>query len=515
VVLETVIDLPANRIGGGSELILRDVSWSVQVTINGTDLPPATGGMAPIHVPVGQFLQAGANTIRIVVSGPKGISPLLSGQTNRRARLGEPPELVLKPTGHIDHAWVKLVGDLATAQAIVGNAPPGSRIHFAAVLDGQTLQDLGQAEVIDGGAHANPAKWQGPLWHLSLSNGPALFNLVVTLISKDGDLLDRTAIRTGLRSFEFVDQTLRLNGKQIRLIGQRVRPKDSLGYVAKLTAAAGHNVVEYHGRLPSSDELAQADERGLAVVILPRCPGMLKWRRLSPEDRATGPCVLPDEHLVQSLSANPSVLLWILEPAPDRDTLPTQGLLTDPLARPIVGHHLPGQALATTGRAANLGPAMFQGRWITEMASQRESAQDLNTLPARMVRLVWGGAVGGIVHGPPRGRDRQWTEIWQDLLSKQENTPWLDTPQRAESRVEVTGLQPGELVWLNVPGLASEGSLADGSGTARLGIWHQGQAGLVVSGETIPVTLSAGRWEPDGWRGVPTLVTLPGTPSTE
>ncbi|GEM_PF-2428820 len=507
--LETTVTIPADRVGPGSVLVLRDTSWSAQVTVNGTALPAQTGGLAPIEVPVGPYLKAGANQLVVRISGPRGVSPLLSGQDSARARLGEPPVLSLRPAAYVDDAWVTLDDGAATASARVDSAPAGSVVHFSAMLDGRVLQTLGQAKVVDGQATAAAAPWKGPVWSLGLAQGPALFQLQATLAGPDGALLDRHTTRTGLRDFGVEDRALALNGQTLRLLGQRVTQDTTLTAIARLTAAAGHNVVEYHGRLPSPADLAQADERGLPVVVLPRCPGILNWRGLSAQARDPGPCVAPDAALVQSLSGHPSLVLWILEEGPGGPNQAREGLLTDPLARPIVGHHLPGQALVVDGPGSGRDPSMFAGHWITEMGSRREHAADPRALPMRLLATLKAGAVGGIVHGPARGRAQGWAQVWQELLVDKGVSPWIPGTHRAESRVTVSGLTRGQVAWIEAPGHPPVGATADRNGVARLALWHQGTVTLHVGDLTQTLQVAPGTWSDTGWTGEATQASVP------
>ncbi len=508
VTLQRTLDLPPGRDTSGTILRLRDVSWTATVTVNGTELPPQTGGLAPIDVPVGPHLRPGTNTLQITITGPAGVSPLLSGQDSRRARLGEPPELLLQPTAHVAAHWTRLDGDTAYATAHISGAPAGSTVHFQAWVDGQVLQSLGQAPVRDGVATTSGTRWSQPTWGIGLPADPALFHLVATLAGPDGQLLDRASVRTGLRDFRVADRQLQLDGSPVRLIGQRVTDHSHLGAIATLTGQAGHNVVEFHGRLPSPRELSQADERGLPAVVLPRCPGILTWRSLSAEARAAEPCVAPDAALARSLAAHPSLVLWILEEGPGGPPQARDGLLTDPLQRPIVGHHLPGQALVVDGPGAGRDPSMFAGHWITEMGSRREHAADPRALPTLLMATLEAGAVGGIVHGPAQGRTPTWASVWKELLAGQDIPPWTDRGHRAESRLTVHGLAPGQVGWLELGPVSATGAVADRDGVLRLAAWHSGPAVLRVGDQRIDVRLSPGRWTERGWAGAPAEVTL-------
>ena len=143
------------------------------------------------------------------------------------------------------------------------------------------------------------------------------------------------------------------------------------------------------------------------------------------------------------------------------------------------------------------------------MGSRREHAQDPRALPKRLLATFKAGAVGGIVHGPSRGQTQAWARTWRELLDQQGVPPWTDSPDRAESRVVVRGLEPGSIAWVHADGVTPVGATASHDGIARLALWHHGPAQVHAGSHSQPIVLVPGQWTESGWTGTPTPVVLP------
>ena len=70
----------------------------------------------------------------------------------------------------------------------------------------------------------------------------------------------------------------------------------------------------------------------------------------------------------------------------------------------------------------------------------------------------------------------------------------------------VTGMQPGHVAVLHARWIAPAGAAADATGTARIEVWYEGAATVLVGGTEHPVTLTADTW--DGTRRVSAATTL-------
>lgn len=169
--------------------------------MNGRALPPVTGALGPVVVPVGELLQPGRNRLQVHLEAPAEDTDFLATAGRFSDLQVTPPlHLLLRPEEHLEQAWLPMKGKLVTPMARVHAPPKGAAVRFYALLDGKILQELGEAPVEEGLAVAPAARWGGPLWNPEEGKEDALFHLVAELVAADGELLDQGAWRTASRS---------------------------------------------------------------------------------------------------------------------------------------------------------------------------------------------------------------------------------------------------------------------------------------------------------------------------
>ena len=257
--LQATFTLPNADLDG--TLSLEGAWWTVQATLNGTPLPPATGGLVPLWIPLDGGLRAGQNTLQLTLAAPApGTSTLETGGSlssrdrsgAARAQLLRPPLLLLHPPGaHLSALALHAAADgRLGAQAEVEDAPPGATVRFQAVLDGAVLATLGEAPVEDGRAHLPPeADWpERRRWAAPDAEAP-LFWLRAELRDAQGAVLDQQAERVGARAVTVADGRLQVDGTPWVLLGARVVHDPRTPFAAQLSAlAAGHiGALEIHG----------------------------------------------------------------------------------------------------------------------------------------------------------------------------------------------------------------------------------------------------------------------------
>ena len=509
-------DLPADRVMRGSVLVLEGAWWTIQATVNGTALPPATGGLAPVELAVGTHLRAGANTLVLELSPPPpGTPPLLTGGglasgarwKPDRADLQVAPRLELRPEAHVQTVSLPMNDGRVTPVARVAGAPVGSRVRFSVSLDGEQVADLGEGSVRDGRATAPATTWGLDAWR---PGDPALYLVQAELLGPDGSLLDRLSRRSGALEVDADASGVSVSGEPVRVMAVRITSHDAdlPGRFAEL-APGGVNGVELHGELARSRWLDQTDELGLPTVVVPRCVG--RTNKGNPTEAILAAQHAQDLRLVDHLAHHPSPLLWATEgstadsqkknPGPPK-VLYTEGLLEDPLVRPVTQHHLPARVQrvgpGTPGSAAydSCEVEGCVGAWLTEVTWRGAPAPDMwSRMGARTQHaLTEGGALGVVIPTPQRRGDASWAPAWAAVGAAVGATPSPTGPFRAGSVVQLSGGRPGAAVFVEAPGHATVGTVLDETGAGAVRLWHVGTASVVAEGRRLPVTLTAGRW---------------------
>ena len=522
------VDLPAGRLGAGSALVLEGAWWGVQATVNGVALPATTGGLAPVHLDVGPHLKVGENTFVLAISPPPEDVPALltgggleSGRVWRpdRADLQVAPRLELRPAAHVDTVSLPLDAGQVRATARVSGAPEGARVRFTVSLDGEQLTSLGEAPVVGGVATAPATAWSLDDWR---PGRPALYLAQAELLGPDGAVIDRLARRTGALDVAGDGGGLRIAGEPQRLMGVRVTNRDrDLPKRFREAAASGVNSVEVHGELPRTTWLDQADELGLPTVIVPRCVG--RANKGDATDAILAAQYAQDVRLVDHTAHHPSPVLWATEgrtansqkksPDPPK-VLWTEGLLTDPLDRPVSQHDvksrvqrvgMPGPDGAPQDSCTEEGCV---GAWLTEVTWRGPvTPEKWTVMTARTQHALTEGGAMGVVIPPPRRVDPPgWAPAWAAVAAAAGVVPAASGPFRAASLVALQRGPPGASVFVEAPGHPTVGTVLDARGAGQLRLWHEGPAEVVLDGRRLPVTLRAGTWE--SWVESPSSVAV-------
>ncbi len=525
--LTTTFTLPAERLAPGAVLVLEGAWWDVQGTLNGRDLPPATGGLAPVEIPVGDALKAGENTLSLRISAPGPDTPALahggglasSGWRRELPDLQVAPRIDLRPAAAVTGVALPLDSGRVTPTARVVDAPPGARVRFSASLDGDVKADLGEAPVVDGVATAPARPWSLPAW---TPGAPALVLVRAELVDAGGAALDTHIVRTGALDIAGDSHGLRLGGAPLRLMAVRVTNRDGR-FAAPFAELAGGGVngVEIHGELPRSAWLDAADELGLPLVVVPRCVGRANKGQATPGTDALQ--VAQDARLAAHLSAHPSPVLWATEgqtaesqkknPGLPR-VLYTDALGQDLLDRPITQVDLDARVQRVGMPDANGDPADSceregcDGAWLTEVTWRGPATPEMwATMATRTQHALTEGGALGVVIPTPRPADRAgWAPTWASVGQALGITPADAGPHRASSLVVVRGGPPGEAVFVEAAGHPTVGAVLDADGAATLRLWHAGEATAHVGGTTRRLQLQPGRWV--DWVEQPNPVTL-------
>jgi hypothetical protein len=131
--------------------------------------------------------------------------------------------------------------------------------------------------------------------------------------------------------------------------------------------------------------------------------------------------------------------------------------------------------------------------WVVEIGSGGAFA-GFDAQARAFMQAVGEKGPGGVFVPPPPMGGEQWRTAWQGAAKALGVRAWTVADRRASSRVEVTGLGPGEAVVLKAPWLAPVGTFADADGRAELDLWYAGPAELVLGGSVRRVELRPDRW---------------------
>jgi len=484
-------DLPAELAQPGSLLVLEGLRDRAVVTVNGTATPEVVGGNAPAEVVVGPHLRAGQNTLTIDIAAIAGDSKALVGQPDVQWRLGALPTLVIRPATHIEWVSLPLVGDDVRPIAGVEAAPEGATVRFFAALDGEILQALGQAPVVNGVARGELSDWDGPRW--GRGEASDLFHLVAVLEDSAGSTLDSAAWRTGARSVSF-DEALLLSGEKATLLGARLSYGGDLVAQMRVHADAGLNSGEYHGDPWDRRTMELADEIGLPVAFVPRCDGRVRFRESAYQNKTTE-LEAQDERLLSAAAHHPSLVLWVQELRIPHDHPLTASLTEDPSDRPVVQVDLPGAPFPVLKAGAPYPTKLGdQGPWwIIELTNGPP-----DQVPVALRAALSTQALGGVLRATDSiNRNDPWMRTAGPeiaTIAQELGAAPLPSSRRASSLVELSGPAPGTVVWIEVPHAGGFGTVV-GSETTRLSAWHEGDAVVRVGDASHPVTLDAGEWK--------------------
>ena len=507
VAFEARFSLEEDQRGEASHLVFGDPWWKVRVAVNGSPAGEVGGGLGSVSLAVGQHLIAGENRISVVVSpppraGPTAIPRLRTNGDRRDVSLGPNVGLELRPEGHLVDVALRASGDEVAVVARVAGAPRGARVSALAILDGKTVQDLGSTEVTGETVVLPSVRWEGERWSPLAQRDGSLFHVTAQLEEQDGTALHRISRRTGVRTMTVGEAGFSLNGEPFPLLADRIQtgvaPHSQLAEVS----TAGLNALEAHGHLPREDWLDEADELGLPVVVLPRCVGAIwgggaadRWAELETwkEELAA-----QDTSAAWAMAGHPSVVLWACEGTPNVAGRMCEGIAdADAADTPVAGLDMASRSIGSTGQARTdrAGNRDDAPAWIVEIGKV-EGAHGIRDIAQHFAESS-GGLYGGVaLPAPPRIEDvEEWRSSWNDVADSMGVKSPVASDRRARSRLRVTGLSPGQTIWVEVPGLAPVGTVASERGVAVLDLWHEGECTVRAGGESYPVTLEPDRWK--------------------
>lgn len=502
-VVELQVELPDGPWLEHATLRLPDLFGRAVVTVD--DLPPVEllGGPGPADLPL-PALAAGSHRFRVEASVAVDLSAvLIGGDGPRTASLMDPPVLLLRPAIHVQAIAFPVVDGQVSGRAQVTGAPDGAVVHFVLTRDGEVMQDLGRAAVVDGLAESAPQPLRAPAWS---HDDPELLSVHAVLEDPQGTVLDAAGARAGLREVTLTDRGFRVSGRDLRLIAARSGAALTPERVIQDTLAFGANAVEFHGAPPTRRQLDALDEVGLLAVLTHRCDGA--FRRSMAQDQIGAHIALhqralatQDQRLSWEMARHPSVALWVNEAAafPELGRLMVQA---DPQRRPVVGVDLP---LMTVMDGPGRQGRSYQGSFIVESAWNGPQG-DSSQLAAGFLEALEQGARGGViehVHEPAR------VQAWAEAVDRVGEGTARAEGRRATTRLEVGGGAPGQVAWLEGPWLVAESAVVDSQGGATLSTWYQGDATLHVGAAAAPVALRAPEWGAGASPPAPVAVALP------
>jgi hypothetical protein len=473
----------------GAKIRFSDLWSSAEVWLDDAYLGTVEGGSFPGEIEVGDFLRPGSHRLGLRVRSPGKKSGLLLGARKevdyQKPSLGG-IELLLAPANHIDWLALPFKNGKVRPKAAVHKAPEGARVRFEAGLDGQSIQHLGEANVVDGLAVADEIDWKGKLWSPD-SGATALYQFSATLLNADGKPIDHYVARNGLRETATSTDGFLINGKKTPVIAVRMEEswKNNETNLNELLEV-GINSIEIHGTYPTQNWMNLADEAGIQVVVLPRCDGEVM---ASVEDVVLHQSTLLNQQtrLAESNAHHPSLLFWTTEGNPEMMKALANTFSQDPLKRLVTGSDIPALSLSSRNPKSLL--AVKNGSWITEITNPP------GTGPEAAIHLfrtaLEKGAMGGVlpVDRNHRAMRKTWLTQLQIFTESLGISSRTQSKRRSTSHVVVSGLTTATPVWLEAPFTMAQGSLADPKGNAELSVFHSGSAGVSQDQITRPIEL--------------------------
>jgi hypothetical protein len=392
-------------------------------------------------------------------------------------------------------------------------APAGARVVVDLALDGASLA-TGAGEVRDGRAEVAvslPDRLRWAPW----GEPPPVVQCVARLLDGSGRALDRRSVRCALGSVSYRDGALSLDGQRVHLLAAKMSQlgpdaRDRLGQLWPRLRTAGINSLEAHGWVPDPDLVEAAEELGLALVVLPRCPALVA-RPLAERLEADREGALLAPLLATTvtwLERSPAVVLWEREkfwlPLPDATRPVASG------GSPDIGPHPVAVAGARYGSRVDLyGDPEAPGSWIIEMIPEDPTRPEVRN-PRAVNELARTWLVGdlGYVLPCPYTTDGLLTspeDEVQALGQGLEAEAIGDTRRRGPSLVRVSVERQGRPCWgapvlLEVEGLPPLAAATDPDGVAEIELFWQGPARVSLGPAAESVDLVPGYYEDGGWR---------------
>jgi beta-galactosidase/beta-glucuronidase len=264
------------------------VDYDATVWVNGVEVGRHRGGFSPFTCDLGEAAAPGEEAVITVRARDTSEHPQPRG---KQARDYDPSGAIyVRTTGIWQPVWLEPVPDLALRrprltpdlaggvirleQPITGNAP-GLRLRAILADAGGEIARAECAADLDLAPRLDlpiPAKRRRP-W---APGNPHLYDVAITLLDSDGNVVDEASSYTALRSVSIDGKAIRLNGEVVfqRLVldqgyypdGIMTAPSDAaLRSDIELSIAAGFNGARLHQKVFEERFLYHADRLGYLV----------------------------------------------------------------------------------------------------------------------------------------------------------------------------------------------------------------------------------------------------------
>ena len=496
----------------GAAMIFSGLWWKGELTVNGTVLPTFYGGLHQIEIDLGETLHSGKNDIQLVIEGPKGTSRRVTGGTlssiDREGKFADipiAPKILFRPEGHLSNFSMPFTNGQVTPIAwstIDGN------VEFHLLKDGKDIEELLSCVIVNGQSQCEAVPWNYPTWNIG---DPNLVTIQARLKDSNGQLLDQMQQTLGIREISWLDQKLNLNAipqtlLTTRMVHRRQNPTfdDNLAIYAQV----GVNAIEIHGELIKQNWLMQADELGIATIIVPRCVGRANSKQGGSEENQLGFMQLQDQRLLWDTMNHASVLAFVIE-GDTNTTWNNRSLWTKYLPNnlhniPIFGVDLPARLFQIHQNPPEVSsqcqPTECAGSWLVETVVQ-PNTQTMNwtMIAEQYAKAHLDGALGGVIPTPRRrmtGEDdtKNWLEGFKKAQGDIQPTPYQKKKHRAHSQV-IINAPANTLIELEVPTIGHFIQRTDGTGQAIFSVFYQGPAEFSCNGKSQSIHITADYWD--------------------
>jgi len=326
-------DVPAGWKDRHVRLCFNAVNYRAEVWINSEVVGMHEGGFGPFEFDVnGQLRHGETNTLIVRVVGPA----IVSDQVDDLVRNATPHwrggyiggiwqsvNLVATDPLYVADVFIKpnLEGDLAETEIRLENASMQSRktlMNVSVMSKGKAVVSTQVNVVVAPGGRTETVSLKIPDVASWSPDRPHLYKLRVRL-KRDGETIDETDTRFGMRSFAVKDADFLLNGKKIYIKGAfwegqypntLAYPRD-LDMVRKeihMAKEAGFNMLRLWRMPPVPAILDLCDEMGMLLTGAPAVENMGYWPEETPlmEKRWTDDMVA----MVKRDRNHPSIVLW-------------------------------------------------------------------------------------------------------------------------------------------------------------------------------------------------------------
>jgi hypothetical protein len=263
------------------------VDWIAKVSVNGKTVGEHKGGYDPFSFDITSSLtNSGTQTLEVDVTDPTD-----HGAQPRGKQTLNPRGIMYTPCSGIwQTVWLEVVPETYIDHLTIEALPQTAQVTIQTAIDGPADGVKCRTETIVGGKVV--AKSEGDAGHVSVMkirdainwtpDHPYLYDLRITLLDKNGGVLDQVTSYYGFRETTLIKDEhgqprIALNGKPIFLIGPLDQgfwpdgiytpPSDeALKYDIELTKRLGFNMIRKHVKVESARFYYWCDKLGLCVL---------------------------------------------------------------------------------------------------------------------------------------------------------------------------------------------------------------------------------------------------------